>query len=464
VTEHQFETWFRAVVPTGCTDDVFELTVPNTFSREWIAKKYSDLITTEVASQRDGRRPTLRLLVRSAPPHDADPTIGSAVATAAAPVASVRRPGESNGAARRENVQARTGDLPLRPVGAPPAGGWLDPRHVFETFVTGPGNRLAFAAAQSIVESGSSPYNPLFLHSEVGLGKTHLAQAIAAAWLLTHPDMKVAYAPCEQFTNGFIAAVDGGDLEAFRRRYRDVSLLIVDDFHFLSGKNRTQEEFFHTMTHVMQRRGQVVLTAEALPAKIEKLSPRLMSRVAGGMVCEIESPGFAVRLDIARQKADALGFQLTDPVASFIAEQVRLNVRELEGAVTRVVGRAHLLGSEIDMALARDALRDVTSARRRRVTMDHIVQAVTRRYDVRLMDLQGRRRTRAVAQPRQICMYLARRLTSHSLGEIGGLFGGRDHSTVLYGVERITTMAERDPAMREQLEQLAAEARTEASL
>jgi len=456
VTEQQFDTWFRTVEPAHCTDDVLELMVPNTFSREWLRKKYADLILGAAAAATGGRRPTLRITVREG----GEPDEGAAIATAIADPEAMRKAIVQD-PILVENVQpARPRPRASSSVATPRTGAWLNPDYRFDTLVVGGHNRLASAAAMAVVDKGHRVYNPLVVHGGVGLGKSHVLQAICRAWSERRPDDRVRYVPSESFINQFISAVDEGDLDRFRRKYREVDLLVVDDVQFLAGKERTQEEFFHTFNHLHQLQKQIVLSSDVSPREIEGLSERLASRFRWGMVCEIETPSFETRLDLVRQKSEQLGELLPDGVASLIAEHVRTHVRELEGAVTRVIGHAHLSGQDIDLQLAREALKDVVVERRRRVTIQHIAEAVTRRYDVKLSELQSKKRAQVVAVPRQVCMFLARRLTGHSLEEIGGFFGGRDHSTVLYGVDRIRKRASEDEGLREAVEELAAEALT----
>jgi len=468
VSEQQFETWFKAVEPATCSEDVLELTVPNSFSREWLRKKYADIILGAAASANGGRRPVLRITVREGGDQAGETAVATAMADLAlahSELTNTTPSPDPDRAVLVENIQ------PARPhpgsldtqrgasrEGATGYGVWLNPDYTFDNFIVGPGNRLPYAAAMAVSEKDVRVYNPLFVHGGVGLGKSHLLQSICAGWRARRPDARVRYIACEQFINQFIAAVEKGDLDGFRRRYREVDLLVVADVQFLAGKERTQEEFFHTFNHLHQHQRQIVVSADVSPREIIGLSERLVSRFRWGMVCEIEAPGFETRLDIVRQRADRLGQALPEEVASFVSENVRTNIRELEGAVTRVVGHAHLSGTEIDMSQCRDALKDLVVERRRRVTIDHIAQAVTRHFDVKLAELQSKKRTQAIAVPRQVCMFLARRLTGHSLEEIGGFFGGRDHSTVLYGVDRINARSKDDGALRDTIEQLAAQA------
>ncbi|NRA95710.1 MAG: chromosomal replication initiator protein DnaA [Planctomycetes bacterium] len=462
VTEQQFDTWFKTVEPTSCSEDTIELTVPNSFSREWLRKKYADLILGAAASANGGRRPTLRITVREGGDNEPDDV---AVMTATAEANGARRGADQDAdhhAVLTENVGAarpHPGSSSSTASALEAArGAWLNPEYRFDTFVVGSGNRLPYAASMAVSEKDQRVYNPLFVHGGVGLGKSHLLQAICAAWRARRPSARIRYVPCEQFINQFITAVEKGALESFRKRYREVDLLVVDDVQFLAGKERTQEEFFHTFNALHQRQQQIVVSADVSPREIPGLSERLVSRLRWGMVCEVEAPGYETRLDIVRQCADRLGQELPEEVSAFISESVRTNVREVEGAVTRVIGHAHLSGQEINIAEAREVLRDLVVERRRRVTIDHIAQAVTRHFEVKLAELQSKKRTQAVAVPRQICMFLARRLTGLSLEEIGGFFGGRDHSTVLYGVDRITARSRDDVALRDTVEQLATQA------
>ena len=450
VTEQQFDTWFKAVEPSACSDEVLELSVPNTFSREWLRKKYGDIILGAAAAANGGRRPALRITVREGE------ASGDGVAVPGADTA--RQAGQSAAIPQEvRDMETRSHPGSVNSASDKDAAG-LNPNYTFTSFVSGAGNRLAGAAAMAVAEKDLRVYNPLFIHGGVGLGKSHLLQAICAAWRARRPQARVLYVSCEQFINQFIAAVEKGDLDGFRRRYRELDLLAVDDIQFLANKERTQEEFFHTFNWLHQRQSQVVLSADMEPRALAGLTDRLISRFRWGMVCELERLGYDTRLDIVRRRADMIGVAMPDDVCALVAESVRTNVRELEGAVTRVIGLAHLSGRPLDQALTREALKDTVVERRRRVTIDHIARAVTRHYDVKLAELQSKRRTQAIALPRQVCMYLARRLTGHSLEEVGGFFGGRDHSTVLYGVERIGVRMRDDEDLRETVEQLAQDA------
>jgi len=366
---------------------------------------------------------------------------------------------------RRPDADAlRTGVGPAAPSDADPAkpvtktppaplrgGPSLDPLYTFEHFVTGPCNRLAHAAALAVTDLPGRAYNPLFVHASVGLGKSHLLQAVCHRILADRPDPDasgLAYMSCEDFVNRFITAIERGRTEDFRQRFRRLSVLVIDDIHFLADKDRTQEEFFHTFNTLYQAQKQVVLSSDSPPHEIPRLEERLVSRFKWGLVVRIDRPSFETRVAIVRKKAHLRGLDLPEDVVHYIANVVETNNRELEGAVVRVLGHASLCNRRIDFALAKESLRDLVATPTRAITIQEVADAVIRRYSARLSDLQGRERAQSVAVPRQICMFLARRLSNRSLVEIGVFFGGRDHTTVLHAERKVRRMIERDPSFR----------------
>ena len=324
----------------------------------------------------------------------------------------------------------------------------LNPYYVFENFVTGPCNRMAHAAALAISDLPGRAYNPLFIHSGVGLGKSHLMQAICHKVRAHRPDVSAMYVSCEDFVNQFIASIGSGQIEDFRYRFRYLDLLVIDDIHFLADKERTQEEFFHTFNTLYQSQKQVVLSSDSPPHEIPRLEERLISRFKWGLVARIDRPSYETRVAIVQKKSKLRGVDLPEDVVQYIATAIDTNNRELEGAVIRILGYASLCNRAVDMHLAKEALRDMTTAPARIVTIQEIADAVLERYSARLSDLQSKRQNQSVALPRQICMYLARRLTNRSLGEIGVFFGGRDHTTVLYAKRKIDRMVNHDPVFR----------------
>jgi chromosomal replication initiator protein len=322
----------------------------------------------------------------------------------------------------------------------------LNENYTFENFVIGPSNRLAHAAAVAVSEAPGQAYNPLFLHSASGMGKTHLLQATCRTILERRPETALTYISCEDFQNFFFGAVQAGELEAFRNRFRCAEVLVVDDIHFLANRERTQEEFFHTFNALYNAARQIILSSDSPPREIPQLQERLVSRFKWGLVAEIEPPGFETRLEIIRLKAQLRGFSLPAEVMDHLARHTVTSIRELEGVVLKLVGYASLLGSPVDISLAEEVLA-APSGRRvaaRPISVEDIIAAAAGYFGLTPAHVQARGRARSVALPRQICMYLARELTHHSLESIGAYFGGRDHSTVKHACDKIRDMAETD--------------------
>lgn len=313
----------------------------------------------------------------------------------------------------------------------------LHPDYTFDSFVVGPCNRFGHAAAVAVSERPATAFNPLFLHGPVGLGKTHLMQAVAHGLRERNAQIRITYLSCEQFTNHFILALKQSSFDSFRDHYRHTDVLIVDDVHLLANKQRTQEEFFHTFNALHGAGKQIVLSSDSPPQDIPSLQERLVSRFKWGLVAEIEKPCYETRVAILLRKADKLGLELPDSVARFMAEQVQDNVRELEGGLLNLKALAALDGQTISLRLAQRALQPSSASGRRAVRMDDVLEAVVAQLGAKLADLQSKRRSQSVVAPRQIAMFLARKLTSMSLEEIGGYFGGRDHSTVIYAVQKV---------------------------
>lgn len=345
-------------------------------------------------------------------------------------------------------------------AGAHDDGFILNPDCSFDTFVKGPQNRLAHAAAVAVAEQPGQAYNPLFIHGGVGLGKTHLLQAVCLHIFAREPHANIYYVSCEAFMTQYIEAVQAGHMSEFRHRFRDVDVLIVDDVHFLAKGEATQEEFFHTFNALQNARKQIVLSSDARPEDIPHLEERLVSRFKWGVVTPIEKPGFETRLEIVRQKSALHGYDIKDDVAEFIAARVDTNIRELEGAISQVMARSRFDERPVSVELAKEALGDITlGGAESAVTLPTIIGVVTDFYNVRLADLQSKRRQRSIAQPRQVCMWLARQLTTHSLEEVGGSFGGRDHTTVMHAVKTVDDRAAQDPEFKAVLDTLLARAR-----
>lgn len=331
----------------------------------------------------------------------------------------------------------------------------LSPDYRFDSFVTGPGNQLAYAASVAVANQPGKAYNPLFIHGGVGLGKTHLLQAICQTILEKQPHAKICYLSCDAFMNQFLDCVQSGKMNQFRHRYRHVDVLVIDDIHFLANRERTQEEFFHTFNELYQSNRQIVLSSDSPPAEIPQLEERLVSRFQWGLVASVSKPCYETRVAIIKSKAKVRGIEIPEDVVTYIATRIDSNARELEGAITTIQGHAVLQNKQIDLPLAQIALGDTgANAGSSQVTLQRIIAAVTAYYNVKLSDLQSKRRHKSVTGPRQVCMWLARRRTRFSLEEIGGYFGGRDHTTVMHSIKTVDDRASQDPSFQQQLEKI----------
>jgi chromosomal replication initiator protein len=429
IKKEQFETWFRRATLKSASDEKVTIAVQNTFARDWLKGNYASELRQAVEAVFGPERTIevevdAELTVADRP----TPTPEAAPALPAAPLAAAQ---------------------PARPANLLWASDVvLNQQYRFDNFVVGPCNRFAHAASLGVSESPGSAYNPFFLHGNVGLGKTHLLQSLCFTLLESAPETRILYLSCETFVNHFIGALENGDLQKFRHKYRNVDVLVVDDIHMLANKERTQEEFFHTFNTLYNAGKQIVLSSDSPPKEIPTLQERLVSRFKWGLVTEIESPCYETRMAILKRKSKQRGNELSDEVARLLAEHIDTNIRELEGAVTRVIGFANLAGQPVTPELARRVLRDVFAVHRGQPSMEDVLKVVTAHFGVKVTDLQSRRRTNAIAHPRQIGMYLTRKITRHSLEEIGGFYGGRDHSTVVYAVEKIERQMREDEDFR----------------
>jgi chromosomal replication initiator protein len=396
--------------------------VPNDFAREWIEKRLARQVA-EALEEVLGDAVAVKVVVdeRAAalPERPAEPE-------AVAPV-----PDPATETPRRRTRQPKSKRrLP----------GDLNPRYVFDRFVTGPNNEYATAVARSVAESPAAAYNPVFIYADTGLGKTHLTQAIAHAALDQHPDLEVRYVTCERFTDDFINAVtDKGRIEGFKQTYRDNDVLIVDDVQFLAEKQQTQVEFFHTFNALYEAGKQIVITSDRPPRELEELEERLRSRFGQGVVVDIGRPDLETRIAILRKQVKWEGYDIAEPEAlEWIAQKVTTNIRELYGALTRVVGFASIHSREITLEITKEALRDIVpKGYQHPVTIEMVQAEVARQFGLHVNDLRGNRRTQDVAYARHIAMYLSRELTEASLPQIGTRFGGRHHTTVMHGIDKI---------------------------
>lgn len=330
----------------------------------------------------------------------------------------------------------------------------LHPDYTFDSFVVGPGNRLAHASCIAVSHSPGNTYNPLFVYGTVGLGKTHLLHAICSETQNNIVGARIQFLSCEEFVNRFINAIEHGSLAEFQSQYRTVDLLVIDDVQFLREREHSQEEFFHTFNALYNNRKQIVLSADCAPGEIPSLEERLISRFKWGLVARIDAPSYETRVAIVQKKAHLRGLNISEDIAEYIASRVKANIRELEGSLTTVYAVAKSLGEDITIELARQALGDQIDTFEKQITMSQIIETVANYYNVRLVDLQSKKRSQSIATPRQICMYLARSLTNHSLEEIGGHLGGRDHTTVMHACTKIKVLEQSDTRTRAQLVEL----------
>ena len=432
-----YNMWFKPIHCLRQTDTSVVLSVPDNFSSIWVEDNYLDLISDEIrivagqpilvsleVSETKNRRRELDL--------ERDRETGKMGRT-------------------RENKPA----VNRFPEPSPTIGNILNPKNTFENFVVGENNNLAHAAAVAISNAPGRAYNPLFIYGDTGLGKTHLMHSVGHFISKKNRRAKVAYVSTEKFTNEFIRAIQENTLVKFRKRYRSVDVLLIDDIHFLSGKERIQEEFFHTFNDLFESGNQIFLTSDRPAGEIAKLESRLVSRFQWGLVSDMQAPDLETRIAILTNKADLLGIQLPQDVLQFIAQHVSRNIRRLEGALTRVASYSALMAKEVNLEVAEQLLSDILQEEaQNQVTIEKIQKRVTHFFNLRLSDMVSRRRPANIAFPRQIAMYLSRILTSHPLKEIGEAFGGRDHGTVIHACKTVENIMDQDESTRRSVEYL----------
>jgi chromosomal replication initiator protein len=430
--EPTYRIWLAETEPLALSQDLLAVGAGSEFAAEWIEDKYGRMLA-DVAEDVLGRRLTISFQ------HHAEAQ-DRAPATLAPSPAPTPRPGPDSSPVQKQET-----------VGAP-----LNERYTFERFVVGSNNQLSAAAARAVAEAPARMYNPLFIYGGVGLGKTHLMHAIGHVLLAREPNRRVAYVSSEWFTNDLIASIQDGRMSEFRRRYREIDLLLIDDVHFLGEKERTQEEFFHTFNALYEAQRQIVVTSDRPPKEIPGLEERLVSRFEWGLVTDIRSPDLETRVAILRKKADEGDIVIDDAVLEYIARNCRSNVRELEGAVIKLLAYSSLTQRDITSELAREALGGVLAPGAER-TPEAIRKRVAEEYGVTVEAITSRRRTKEVTVPRQIAMYLMRELLDLPLTAIGDHFGGRDHSTVIHSINKVEEDVEDDDALRERIDGLRAE-------
>lgn len=423
LSEDIFDLWFKPVRAVGMDEDSIRLEVTNEFCEVWLKENYDDLLRKAVA-EATGRQ--LKIVFHSD---------GTEVTVSETPEQQTTTTTET----KRSSAKKSTG------AGTNP----FNPRYTFDTFVVG-NNEFAHRAALAVAQNPGKSYNPLFLFGGVGLGKTHLLHAIGHQVLADNPKARVAYLSCEKFTNEFIDAIQNNSLVQFRKKYRQTEVLLIDDIQFLAGKERIQEEFFHTFNALHESHKQIVLTCDRPAGEIAGLEDRLVSRFVWGLVTDLQPPDIETRLAILNKKADAMNADLPDGIANFLAQRIRHNIRRLEGALIRIISYGSLTGKPLTQAIVENLLRDVLDEESQMVVSVEMIQKkVAEHFDIRLADMTSKRRPEHIAFPRQIAMYLTRQLTGNSLNAIGEAYGGRDHGTVLHACRLVKDRMEIDGGVRQ---------------
>ncbi|MEM6988352.1 MAG: chromosomal replication initiator protein DnaA [Pseudomonadota bacterium] len=436
LTSRQLDTWIKPLQAESAGAGL-RLLAPNRFVLEWVEKNYLTRIV-DVASGVQGAEIKVDLAVGNQSHAPAGVQLEFAT-SAASP-----EPSLPGGMSERPRFADRANGL-----GKTPFCSELNPNYTFEGFVEGKSNHFGRAAALRIAENPGCGYNPLFIYGGVGLGKTHLMQAVGHALLEYKPGARIAYVHSERYVREMIKALQRNTIDDFKQFYRSLDALLIDDIQFIAGKERSQEEFFHNFNAMMESRQQIIITCDRYPKEVDGLEERLRSRFGWGLTVSIDPPELETRVAILHSKAEQSGVELPSDVAFFIAKWVRSNVRELEGALRRVIATCQFTGQAITVDFAREALRDLISVQDKLITLPNIQKTVSEYYKVPMKDLLSKRRTRSIARPRQLAMALSKEMTSHSLPEIGDAFGGRDHTTVMHACKTIARLRETDSRLND---------------
>ncbi|WP_066074206.1 chromosomal replication initiator protein DnaA [Neobacillus soli] len=424
ISKPSFDTWLKSTKAHSLQGDLLVITAPNEFARDWLEERYSQLISG-ILYEITGEELSVKFIIPQNQ-NDADNDVNL-------PPKKFKRDDDH-------------GEFPQ---------GILNQKYTFDTFVIGSGNRFAHAASLAVAEAPAKAYNPLFIYGGVGLGKTHLMHAIGHYVLDHNPAAKVVYLSSEKFTNEFINSIRDNKAENFRNKYRNVDILLIDDIQFLAGKESTQEEFFHTFNALHEESKQIIISSDRPPREIPTLEDRLRSRFEWGLITDITPPDLETRIAILRKKARAEGLDIPNEVMLYIANQIDTNIRELEGALIRVVAYSSLINKDINANLAAEALKDIIpSSKPKVITILEIQKTVGELFSIKLEDFKAKKRTKSVAFPRQIAMYLSRELTDYSLPKIGEEFGGRDHTTVIHAHEKISKLLQTDSQLQRQMKEL----------
>ncbi|WP_163969268.1 chromosomal replication initiator protein DnaA [Oceanobacillus halotolerans] len=425
ISKPSFDTWLKNTKALRINEDTLIIAAPNEFARDWLEGHYTSLITNIIGNI-TGTPLSIKFIIPELQTTEEETNPSPKAATP---------------------IQNDSGTESPKTM--------LNSKYTFDTFVIGSGNRFAHAASLAVAEAPANAYNPLFIYGGVGLGKTHLMHAIGHYVLEHNPNANVVYLTSEKFTNEFINAIMDNKTINFRNKYRNVDVLLIDDIQFIAGKESTQEEFFHTFNTLHEESKQIIISSDRPPKEIPTLEDRLRSRFEWGLITDITPPDLETRIAILNKKAKAEGLDIPNEVMLYIANQIDTNIRELEGALIRVVAYSSLVNQDIDASLAADALKDIIPSRKPKVvTIKGIQEVVGEKYNVKLEEMLAKKRTKSIAFPRQIAMYLSRELTDFSLPKIGEEFGGRDHTTVIHAHEKIAKMMENDTLLSKEIEEI----------
>lgn len=452
----QFNTWIRPLQVEAAGEEL-HVYAPNRFVLDWVNEKYLNRLLELLGEGSSDLPPSVSLRIGSRrtpasalPPRSAAaPVVESAPDAAPAPAAAVAAP-----VVAEEPAPAPRAERGVQVEGGLKHTSYLNRSFTFDNFVEGKSNQLARAAAWQVADNPKHGYNPLFLYGGVGLGKTHLMHAVGNHLLKKNPNAKVVYLHSERFVADMVKALQLNAINEFKRFYRSVDALLIDDIQFFAKKERSQEEFFHTFNALLEGGQQVILTSDRYPKEIDGLEDRLKSRFGWGLTVAVEPPELETRVAILMKKAEQARVELPHDAAFFVAQRIRSNVRELEGALKRVIAHAHFMGRDITIELIRESLKDLLALQDKLVSVDNIQRTVAEYYKIKISDLLSQRRSRSVARPRQVAMALSKELTNHSLPEIGDAFGGRDHTTVLHACRKIAELRETDADIREDYKNL----------
>ena len=423
VPKQVYDTWFTPIYLERIEDSTAQLGVPNKFFGDWLHQHYGLLLSEAVSAARGGVETSITFVIFKQAKRQPDSS-GNAVSTV------------------RQNTGPRT-----------KRGIQLNPKYTFKNFVVGAGNQFAHAACMAVAEQPAKAYNPLFIYGDTGLGKTHLLNAIGN-YVAERTDLRIAYLTTEQFTNEVINSIRYDKMMDLRKRYRHIDMLMIDDIQFLAGKERTQEEFFHTFNALYEAHKQLVLSSDRFPKDMPDIEERLRSRFEWGLIADLQPPDVETRIAILRKKSEDEGVTLPEDVIQFLATTMKSNIRELEGSLVRLGAYASLTGQTITLEMAKSVLRDLIGTKKKIVSMDDIQETVGARFHVKIADLKSRRRSKTLVYPRQIAMYLCRELTDSSYPEIGRQFGGKDHTTIIHACKQVIKAKDRDSTFSATLESL----------